>query len=134
MAPPNPFAEILIVEDNPGDVRLLEEMLSEGGWNPTVHIVGDGDEAIEFLTASGDDGDASNPDVVFLDLHLPRMDGAEFLDAMDEELQDVPVVVLTGSLAGSDPKLGAIERNVEAVVEKPLEPDTFEALARSLRD
>lgn len=134
MAPPNHFDEILLVEDNPGDVRLIREMLKEGAVNPTVHAVSDGSEAIDFLRRSGDYGDAPRPDAILLDLHLPRMDGEEVLDELSEEIRDIPVIVLSGSLQGAELKLDEIEAKVDACVEKPLDPDVFVELSRSLQD
>ncbi|MXV61268.1 response regulator [Natronorubrum sp. JWXQ-INN-674] len=133
MEPPNHFDEILLVEDNPGDVRLIKEMLKEGGLAPTVHVVTDGADALAFLHGSGDYSDTPRPDAILLDLHLPRKDGEEVLAEMNDDVKDIPTIVLSGSQQGADLKLNDIEDEVDACVEKPLAPDTFKQLARSLQ-
>lgn len=133
MSPPKQFGEILLVEDNPGDVRLTKELLTEGSYEPTIHVVTDGADALDFLHQSGDYGDAPRPDAILLDLHLPRMDGEEVLLEMDDDVRDIPTIVLSGSQQGADLKLADVEDDVDACVEKPLEPDTLEELARSLQ-
>ena len=133
MSPPKQFGEILLVEDNPGDVRLTKELLTEGAHEPTIHVVTDGADALDFLHQSGDYGDAPRPDAILLDLHLPRMDGEEVLVEMDDDVRDIPTIVLSGSQQGADLKLADVEDDVDACVEKPLEAETLEELARSLR-
>ncbi|MDQ2051333.1 response regulator [Natronolimnohabitans sp. A-GB9] len=122
------------MEDNPGDVRLIEEMLKEGAFDPTLHVVSTGPDAIDFVHQSGDYCDAPRPDAILLDLHLPRMDGKAVLTEIDDDLTDVPVIALSGSLYGVDCSLTDIEDEVDACVEKPLESDTFEELVSSLQD
>jgi len=89
--------EILLVEDNPGDVRLTKEALKEGKVYSNLHTCKDGVEAMEFLRRQGKFKDAPRPDIILLDLNLPRKDGREVLEEIksDEVLKRIPVVVLT---------------------------------------
>jgi CheY-like chemotaxis protein len=91
--------EILLVEDNPADIRLAQEALKEWKLNNTLHVVMDGEEALAYLRREGKHADANRPDMVLLDLNLPRVDGAEVLTEMqrDPELRAIPVAVLTAS-------------------------------------
>lgn len=134
MTPPNLFGEILLIEDNPGDVRLTKEMLKEGELNPTIRVVSDGSEALDFLHQYGEYNDAPRPDAILLDLHLPRMDGEEVLHKMNDDVRDIPVIVLSGSQQGADLKLVDVEDEVDACMEKPIEADTLKEFARSLQE
>ncbi|WP_339102438.1 response regulator [Haloterrigena salinisoli] len=131
---PNSFGEILLVEDNPGDVRLTKELLKEGGFEPTIHVVSDGPDALEFLHQRGDYADAPRPDAILLDLHLPRMDGEEVLEEMDEDVRDVPIIVLSGTQQEQVFEDDDIAAAVDARVEKPLDPDEFTAIVQSLSE
>jgi len=95
---------ILLVEDNPGDVRLTVEALKEGKVYNRLHIAKDGMEAMEFLHREGKYYDVPRPDLILLDLNLPKKDGHEVLAEIKEDpiLKRIPVVVLTGSKAGED--------------------------------
>jgi len=95
---------ILLVEDNPGDVRLTEVALREGTVAGELSVVADGEQALAFLRREGDHADAPRPDVILLDLNLPRRDGREVLSEIksDPELRDIPVVILTVSQADAD--------------------------------
>ena len=89
--------EILLVEDSPGDVRLTKEAFREGKVLNTLHVASDGVQAMDFLRRQGDYADVPRPDVILLDLNLPRKDGREVLAEIksDEDLKRIPVVVLT---------------------------------------
>ena len=95
---------ILLVEDNPGDFRLTVEALKEGKVYNRLHIAKDGMEAMEFLHREGKYYDVPRPDLILLDLNLPKKDGHEVLAEIKEDpiLKRIPVVVLTGSKAGED--------------------------------
>jgi CheY-like chemotaxis protein len=96
--------EILLVEDNPGDVDLAREGLAEGKLRIKLHVVTDGEEAMAFLRRQGVYSDAPLPDLILLDLNLPRKDGREVLSEVkaDKELSTIPVVVLTSSKSEED--------------------------------
>ncbi len=112
-----PF-EILLVEDNPGDVRLVTEALCEGDVPKNVHVAEDGVAALEFLR--GEAGRAGAPDLILLDLNLPRRSGHEVLAEVraDENLRRTPVIVFTSSAAESDVRL-AYELQANCYVTKP---------------
>jgi two-component system, chemotaxis family, response regulator Rcp1 len=96
--------EILLVEDNPGDVRLTQEALKENKIRNNLHVARDGIEAMEFLRRLNGNGEAPRPDLVLLDLNLPRKDGREVLAEIktDENLRSIPTVILTTSDAEDD--------------------------------
>jgi len=96
--------EVLLVEDNPGDVRLTMEALKDGKMNNRLSVVGDGEEALAFLRRQGKYADVPRPDLILLDLNLPRKDGREVLSEIkaDETLRRIPVVILTTSSAERD--------------------------------
>lgn len=98
------LVEILLVEDNPGDVRLTQEALKEGEIPNNLSVVGDGEEAIAFLRKEPPYEDAPRPEIILLDLNLPRKDGREVLSEIkaDEDLRSIPVVILTTSEAEQD--------------------------------
>jgi chemotaxis family two-component system response regulator Rcp1 len=96
--------EILLVEDNPGDAELAREGFAECRVANNIHVAEDGEEALDFLYRRGKFGDALRPDVILLDLNMPRKNGKEVLKIIkeDEDLCDIPVVVLTSSAAEQD--------------------------------
>jgi len=100
----NRAIEILLVEDNPGDARLAEEAIREAQLPNNLNWVTDGVEAMTFLRKEGKHGQAPRPDLILLDLNLPRKDGREFLAEVkkDEQLKRIPVIVLTTSEADED--------------------------------
>jgi CheY-like chemotaxis protein len=125
--------EILLVEDNPGDVRLTQEVLKEGKIRNRLNVVGDGVEALEYLRKQGRFTDAGPQDIVLLDLNLPRMGGREVLEAMkaDPELRRIPVVVLTTSTAESD-VLAAYDLHANCYITKPVDLSQFEQVIRTI--
>ncbi len=125
--------QILLVEDSPGDVRLTREVLRDAVVPNRLHVVGDGEEAMRFLCREGEHVDAPRPDVVLLDLNLPRKDGREVLADIkaDEALHSIPVIVLTTSAAERD-ILRAYDQHVNAYVHKPVDLDDFTAAMRSI--
>jgi CheY-like chemotaxis protein len=99
MSNPGKPVEILLVEDNPADIRLAREALREWKLNNTLHVVMDGDEALAYLRREGEYASATRPDMILLDLNLPKVDGAEVLAEIqrDPNLRNIPVAVLTAS-------------------------------------
>lgn len=128
---PKELDEILLVEDNPGDVRLIKEKMAEAGWEVTLHKVSDGPDALDFLYQRGEYSGAPRPDVILLDLHLTRMDGEEVLEELDGDLKDIPTVAISGSQQGASLKLQDIEDEVDACLTKPLEPEDLEEAAEN---
>jgi len=118
--------EILLVEDNPGDARLTLEAMREAKVRNRIHVVEDGVEAMEFLRRQGRFGDAPRPDLILLDLNLPRKDGREVLAEVkaDPELKRIPVVVLTTSRAEED-VLRAYNLHANCYVTKPVDLEQF---------
>lgn len=127
-------ADILLVEDNPGDVRLTEEAFKEGQIANTLHVTTDGVEALDFLYQRGDHADAPCPDIVLLDLNLPRKNGDEVLDEIrdDPDLECLPVVILTSSEAEED-VVQSYELQANAYLTKPVDPTEFTDLVQSFQ-
>src|SRR5215475_2586869 len=127
--------DILLVEDNPGDIRLTHEALKEGGVRSRLTAVADGEEALALLRRQGPHAEARRPDLVLLDLNLPRMDGRELLAELksDPELQAIPVIVLTTSNAEQD-VLKAYALRANCYIIKPLVLEEFIAVVKSIED
>jgi len=125
--------EILLVEDNPGDVRLTQEAMKDAKVTNTLHVVGDGIEALEFLRKEGRFQDSPVPDLVLLDLNLPRKSGREVLQEMkeSEEFKAIPVVVLTTSEAHRD-VLESYSLQANCYVTKPLDFEQFCKVVESI--
>ena len=119
-------ANVLLVEDNPGDVRLVREAFAQGPVESDLHVVWDGEAALSFLRQTDEYVDAPRPDLVLLDLNLPKTTGEEVLAAVaaDPTLTQIPVVVLTSSDASKD-VAGAYDRQANAYVRKPIDPEAF---------
>ena len=126
---------ILLVEDNPGDVRLTQEALKEAKFRNILHVVGDGVEALAYLRQQGKYSGATRPHMVMLDLNMPRMDGREVLEAIktDPDLRRIPVVVLTSSEAETD-IAKAYELHANAYVTKPVGIDNFLDVVKSIEE
>ncbi|MBK6398893.1 MAG: response regulator [Bacteroidetes bacterium] len=127
--------DILLVEDNPGDVRLTQEALNEGRIENKLHVVFDGVEAIEFLSKTGKHKNAIVPDLILLDLNLPKMNGLEVLEKIknDPELKLIPVIVLTTSQSENDIH-ASYAMHVNCFVSKPVEYDSFMSVIKSIED
>ncbi|MFC7215708.1 response regulator [Saliphagus sp. GCM10025334] len=128
-----PSAHILLVEDNPGDVRLVTEAFATGDSESTLHVTKDGIEALEFCHRRGAYEDAPHPDLVVLDLNLPRKHGVEVLEELksDPDLMTIPVIVLTSSESREDMRK-SYERHANAYVTKPVDPTEFIETIQSL--
>ena len=127
--------EVLLVEDDPGDVLMTKEAFEDYKLQNTLHVVNDGAEAMDFLRRQGEHADAPRPDLVLLDLNLPRMDGREVLQAIksDPELASIPVVVLTTSEAEED-VLRSYSLHANAYVTKPVDFERFIQVVRQIDD
>jgi two-component system, chemotaxis family, response regulator Rcp1 len=127
--------EILLVEDNPGDVRLAVEALRDAKVANRLHIVEDGVEAMSFLRREGRYADVPRPDLILLDLNLPRKDGREVLAEIkqDADLKRIPVVILTSSAAEQD-VVQAYNLYANCYITKPMDLDQFLKVVRSIED
>lgn len=127
------LVEILLVEDNPGDARLAMEALKDAKVKNNLHWVKDGVEAIAFLKREGEYADAPHPDVILLDLNLPRKDGREVLAEIkqDEDLRRIPVVILTVSNAEED-IIKTYNLHANCYIRKPVDLDQFIEVVKSI--
>jgi two-component system, chemotaxis family, response regulator Rcp1 len=125
--------EILLVEDNPGDVRLTKEALKEDKVYSNLHTVKDGVEAMEFLRREGKYRSVPRPDIILLDLNLPKKDGREVLQEIktDGELKRIPVVVLTTSKAEED-VLRTYDLHANCYVTKPVDLEKFMVVVQTI--
>lgn len=125
--------EILLVEDSPGDVRLTKEALREGKVRNRLHVVTDGVEALAFLRRAGQYASVPRPDVILLDLNLPKKDGREVLAEIkaDADLRRIPVVILTTSQDERD-ILRAYELHANCYITKPVDLDQFIAAIQAI--
>lgn len=127
--------DILLVEDNPGDVRLIKEALRDGKLRSTLHVVPDGVEAMAFMRQAGQYVHAPRPDLILLDLNLPKKDGREVLAELkaDEGLRPIPVIVLTSSQAEQD-ILKTYGLNANCYIAKPADLDQFLRAVKAIED
>jgi chemotaxis family two-component system response regulator Rcp1 len=127
--------EILLVEDNPGDVRLAVEALRDAKVANRLHVVEDGVEAMSFLRREARYADVPRPDLILLDLNLPRKDGREVLAEIkqDADLKRIPVVILTSSAAEQD-VMQAYNLHANCYITKPVDLDQFLKVVKSIED
>ena len=127
--------DVLLVEDNPGDVRLTREAFSETNGTIRLHVVSDGVEALAFLRREGPHVRAPRPDLILLDLNLPKMDGREVLVQikMDEVLKTIPAIILTTSEAETD-IVKSYQLGANCYLSKPVQLEAFESLVKSIND
>ncbi|MGN6564738.1 MAG: response regulator [Thermomicrobiales bacterium] len=125
--------EILLVEDSPGDVRLTKEALREGKIRNHLSVASDGELALAFLRREGRYADAPRPDVILLDLNLPRKDGREVLTEIkaDPQLRRIPVVVLTTS-SNEEDIVRAYDLHANCFITKPVNLDQFISVVQSI--
>lgn len=126
-------ADILLVDDNPADVRLTEGALQTGPVPARLHVARDGVEALAFLHHEGHHRDAPRPDIILLDLNLPNKSGADVLKEIkaDEELRRIPVVVLTTSGSEEDVR-ASYDRSANCYVTKPVTLDEYAAVIQAI--
>lgn len=131
---PRPI-EVLLVEDDPGDILLTKEAFEDNKVRNNLQVVSDGEEAIAFLRRQGPYAQAPRPDLVLLDLNLPRKDGREVLQEVkaDPDLRSIPIVVLTTSEADED-ILRSYRLHANAYVTKPVDFDQFIRVVRQIDD
>ena len=127
--------QVLLVEDSPGDVRLTQEAFRDANQSILLHVAADGVEAMAFLRREGAHVHAPRPDLILLDLNLPKMDGREVLAHIKEDnnLKTIPTVVLTTSDAESD-IVKSYQLQANCYLTKPVELDAFEGLVKSIND
>ena len=127
--------EILLVEDNPGDVRLIVKALRDGKVQNKLHIAKDGMEATAFLHREGEYADALYPDLILLDLNLPKKDGPEVLAEIKEDpaLKHIPVVILTSSQEGED-IVKTYNLHANCYITKPIDLEQFIMVVKSISD
>jgi len=127
--------DILLVEDDPGDVRLTREALKEGKVLNSLHVVGDGIEALAFLRHEGQYANIPHPDIILLDLNLPRMDGRELLATIktDPNLLRIPVVILTTSRSEED-ILKSYDLHANCFISKPVGMEQFIKVVKSMEE
>jgi CheY-like chemotaxis protein len=127
--------EILLVEDNKGDVGLIEEVFEEAKIRNNLHVAEDGEEALLYLHGEGKFSGSPRPDIILLDLNLPKKGGREVLREIkeDENLHNIPVIVLTTSDAEKD-IIGAYDLHANAYITKPLDFDQFIKVVGSIEN
>ena len=125
--------EILLVEDDPGDELITREAFEHNKLKNNLHVAHDGEEGLDFLYRRGRFGDAPRPDLILLDLNLPKYDGRQLLEKVksDPDLARIPVVVLTTSSAEED-ILRSYELHANAYVTKPVDLDQFMSAVRQI--
>ncbi|MET7382169.1 response regulator [Streptomyces sp. NPDC005526] len=127
--------DVLLVEDDPGDELMTREAFEDNKIGNTLHVVRDGEEALDFLYRRGEHAAAPRPDLILLDLNLPKYDGRQVLERIksDPDLTHIPVVVLTTSAAEED-ILRSYKLHANAYVTKPVDLDQFIAAVRQIDD
>jgi chemotaxis family two-component system response regulator Rcp1 len=127
--------QVLLVEDNPGDVRLTQEAFRDANSSVHLHVASDGVQAMAFLRHEGTDARAPRPDLILLDLNLPKMDGRAVLADIkkDDSLKTIPTVILTTSESEAD-ILQSYQLQANCYLSKPVRLDAFEAVVKSIND
>ena len=127
--------DVLLIEDSPGDVRLTQEAFRDANPSIRLHVATDGVEAMSFLKRLNGHANAPRPDLILLDLNMPRMDGREVLAQIkvDERLRTIPTVILTTSEAEGD-VVRSYELQANCYLCKPVQLDAFEGLVKSINE
>ena len=125
--------EVLLVEDSPGDVRLTREAFKDAKVHINLHVASDGAEAMAFLGREGEHANAPRPDLILLDLNLPKKDGREVLAELKESpvLKSIPVVILTTSTSETDIE-GSYQHHANCYITKPVDLEGFLKVVRSI--
>jgi two-component system, chemotaxis family, response regulator Rcp1 len=131
----NGVIDILLVEDNPGDIRLTREVFKEGKVRNNLHVCCDGEEAMDYLQLRGKYTNASRPDLVLLDLNLPRKDGRQVLEEVKQDpiLRTIPIVILTTSAAEQD-ILKSYNLHANCYITKPVDLNQFVRVVNYIQD
>ncbi len=126
---------VLLVEDSPGDVRLTREAFRNANMAIDLHVASDGVEALAYLRGEDGYSDSPRPDLILLDLNLPRMDGREVLANIkaDDQLKSIPTVILTTSDSESD-IAASYQLQANSFLSKPVQLEAFESLVKSIND
>lgn len=129
------MVEILLIEDNPGDIRLVKEVFKDAKLNNNLQVALDGEEAIKMLRQEGEYFKAPRPDLILLDLNLPKKNGREVLREIkeDDELKCIPVVILTTSNAEED-LIETYKRDANCYITKPVDLDEFIKVVKSIQN
>ena len=127
--------EILLVEDNPGDADLAREALEGSKFNNILNVVDDGEKAMEYLRRDGLYAEVSRPDLILLDLNIPKKDGRQVLAEIkeDDNLKRIPVVILTTSRAEED-VIKSYNLHCNCYITKPIDLNQFLSVVRSIED
>jgi CheY-like chemotaxis protein len=131
---PQPI-QVLLVEDSPGDIRLTQEALKDAKLHISLHVARDGEQAMSFLMREGEYANAPRPDLILLDLNLPKKDGREVLQEIKESeaLKIIPVVILTTSASEAD-ILRSYSLHANCYITKPVSLDGFLTVVKSIED
>ncbi len=126
---------LLLIEDNPGDIKLIQETLKENRFLTELTVITDGEEALNFLKRRGEYEFEPHPDLILLDLNLPKLNGQEILAEIkkDEELKRIPVIVLTSSTEEND-IYKSYNLNANCYISKPVDLDNFIKVIRSIEN
>ncbi len=135
MSPDRSLLQVLVVEDDPGDVALVESAFAEHSIRSDLHHVADGAEALAFLRREAPFRDAPRPDLILLDLNMPRVDGREALARIkaDDDLKSIPTIVFTTSASTGD-VLYSYNANANAYITKPIDLDDYERVVVEIRN
>jgi CheY-like chemotaxis protein len=127
--------DVLLVEDSPGDVRLTREAFKDAKMRINLHVASDGAEAMAFLEREGNHANAPRPDLILLDLNLPKKDGREVLAELKESsvLKSIPVVILTTSASETDIQ-GSYQHHANCYITKPVDLEGFLKVVRSIEN
>jgi CheY-like chemotaxis protein len=129
------MVEILLIEDNPGDIRLVKEVFKDAKLNNNLQVALDGEEALKILRQEGEFFNSPRPDLILLDLNLPKKNGREVLREIkeDESLKCIPVVILTTSSAEED-LIETYKRDANCYITKPVDLDEFIKVVKSIQN